>query len=88
MHDGSETTYDSMLLVAYAGEKESLPFKVSIAIKPVNDEIPIVVNNTGATVWRGGICNITNTQLGMIAIASPLLLTDVENGIVIFFYCI
>ncbi|XP_065210163.1 chondroitin sulfate proteoglycan 4 [Planococcus citri] len=66
MHDGSETTYDSMLLVAYAGEKESVPFKVLIAVKPVNDEVPVVVNNTGATVWRGGICNITNSQLAII----------------------
>lgn len=64
MHDGSETISDGIILVAYAGEKESAPFKVHIVISPVNDEIPIVVNNTGATVWRGGICNITNSQLG------------------------
>ncbi len=53
-----------MLIVAYAGDKESVPTKVNIIVLPVNDEIPVIVNNTGAVVWRGGICNINSSNLG------------------------
>jgi len=54
-----------MFIIAYAGEKESIAAKVTIFITPVNDEMPVVVNNTGASVWRGGICYINSSFLGI-----------------------
>lgn len=53
-----------MFIIAYAGEKESIAAKVTIYISPVNDEMPSIVNNTGASVWRGGICYINSSYLG------------------------
>lgn len=53
-----------MLVIAFANEKESLPAKVNIIISPVNDELPVIVNNTGAFVWRGGVYNINSSNLG------------------------
>lgn len=64
IHDGSETAYDSMTVVAYDGNKESVPTRVNIVVSPVNDEMPVIVNNTGASAWRGGICNINSSNLG------------------------
>lgn len=64
MHDGSESTEDDFEVVAKAGEKESQPAHIHITISSVNDEPPMVINNTGLFVWRGGRQLITPEHLG------------------------
>lgn len=51
-HDGSEEATDSLDLVAVAGRRESLPARLLIRVRPVDDERPVLVNNTGLLVWR------------------------------------
>lgn len=55
-------------MVAKAGEKESLPAKVRIGIVSVNDELPVIVNNTGLTLWQGGSYVLTSSHLGKFSI--------------------
>lgn len=64
VHDGSETTEEVFMVIARAGDKESLPARVKITISLVNDEVPTVINNTLLKLWRGGSQVITSTHLG------------------------
>lgn len=82
VHDGSETNNDTMFIIAYAGEKESIAAKVTIYISPVNDEMPSIVNNTGAFVWRGGICYINSSYLGNDDMKNSTL----KNGSSVFIF--
>lgn len=66
IHSGSEDHFDSMRLIAYAKNKESLPFEIFIEIQPVNDEIPAVVTNTGLQMWIGGKSVLKNTDLSKL----------------------
>ena len=52
-HDSSEEANDTLELVALAGHKESLPATLLIRVRPVDDERPVLVNNTGILVWQG-----------------------------------
>lgn len=63
IHSGSEDHFDTMKLVAYGKNKESLPFILSIEIQPVNDEVPIVSTNTGLQMWIGGKSVLKNSDL-------------------------
>ena len=63
-HDGSENLKDSVVLVALAGSKRSFPITLSIIILPINDQIPHVINNTGLTMWEGGVTILTNSMIG------------------------
>lgn len=63
-HDGGEDPVDSMDIVAFAGKKESLPATVQIKVRPVDDERPVLVNNTGILVWQGSTTLLDNNQLG------------------------
>lgn len=63
-HDNSEHFKDELSLVALAGQKRSIPAVVNFKILPVNDQIPNIVNNTGLSMWEGGIATITNEMLG------------------------
>lgn len=63
-HDGTENLSDEISVVAVAGEKRSIPITVYINVVPINDQKPILVNNTGLTMWEGGAAVITNEMLG------------------------
>lgn len=63
VHNGSENATDAVALVAMARNKESVQFDLQISVIPVNDEVPMVVTNTGLQVWNGGIYAIKNTDL-------------------------
>jgi chondroitin sulfate proteoglycan 4 len=63
LHNGSEDLQDTILLVAFGKNKESLPFNLNINVLPVNDEIPHVVTNTGLQMWIGGKAVLKNTDL-------------------------
>ena len=65
-HNGADTVQDQMTLVASGGMKTSMPATLIIRILPVNDEMPILVNNTGLEVWAGATSPITNRHLGKI----------------------
>ena len=63
-HNGADTVQDQMTLVASGGMKTSMPATLIIRILPVNDEMPVLVNNTGLEVWAGATSPITNRHLG------------------------
>lgn len=63
-HDGSEELVDEITVTAIAGQKRSIPVTIHINILPVNDQKPRLVNNTGLTMWEGGVAVITNCMLG------------------------
>lgn len=63
-HDGTENLSDEISVVAIAGEKKSVPVRISITVVPINDHKPVIVNNTGLTMWEGGTAAITNEMLG------------------------
>lgn len=74
VHDGSENSTDSIKLIAIARNKESVPFDLHIKILQVNDEIPIIVTNTGLQMWAGGRAAIKNTDLSKELISEITLL--------------
>lgn len=53
-HNGSENSSDIIKIVAISRNKESIPFDLHISIVAVNDEVPLVVTNTGLQMWIGG----------------------------------
>lgn len=66
IHSGSEDHFDTMKLVAFGKNKESLPFILNIEIQPVNDEVPMVSTNTGLQMWVGGKSVLKNTDLSKL----------------------
>lgn len=62
-HDGSENLVDEITLVAVAGQKRSFPLTINVEVLAVNDQKPKLVNNTGLTMWEGGVAVITNCML-------------------------
>lgn len=64
IHDGSETTEEVFSVVGKAGDKESLPARVRVSINLVNDQLPVVINNTMLRLWRGGSQIITPSHFG------------------------
>lgn len=63
VHNGSENSSDTIQMVALGRNKESVPFDLHIQILPVNDEVPLVVTNTGMHMWIGGKSMIQSTDL-------------------------
>ena len=63
-HNGEDKLEDQMTLVASTGTKTSMPAVLTIRVLPVNDEMPLLVNNTGLEVWAGATTPITNRHLG------------------------
>ena len=63
-HNGEDKLEDRMTLVASTGTKTSMPATLTIRVLPVNDEMPLLVNNTGLEVWAGATTPITNRHLG------------------------
>ena len=63
-HNGEDKLEDQMTLVASTGTKTSMPATLIIRVLPVNDEMPLLVNNTGLEVWAGATTPITNRHLG------------------------
>ncbi|KAF5300206.1 hypothetical protein FQA39_LY11240 [Lamprigera yunnana] len=66
VHDNSENLHDKIIVIGVAENKKSSPLIVEINITPVNDEIPILINNTGLTMWEGGTAVITNDMLAAV----------------------
>lgn len=65
-HNGDEFPRDSFRMVVTAGDKTSEPFDVPIAVQPVNDEIPVLVNRTKLSVWQGGSVVVTSANLAAL----------------------
>lgn len=63
IHNGSENSSDTIRIVALSRNKESVPFNLKIEIIPINDEVPLIVTNTGMQMWIGGKSIVKNTDL-------------------------
>ena len=70
IHDGSDTTEDSLVLVARTAglewpdkDKTSVPASLRLEVTPVNDAIPRLVNNTGLVVAAGSSALLTSYNL-------------------------
>nr|XP_039270667.1 chondroitin sulfate proteoglycan 4-like [Styela clava]XP_039270668.1 chondroitin sulfate proteoglycan 4-like [Styela clava]XP_039270669.1 chondroitin sulfate proteoglycan 4-like [Styela clava] len=66
-HDGSDFLQDSFSLQAFTidGKKQSNIVASYVTIIPENDEQPVVVNNTGMTVWTNSITKLSSIVLGV-----------------------
>lgn len=64
VHDGNDTLTDQFTLVARTDHKSSVPAVVKVKVIPVNDETPVLVNNTGLEAWAGSKVIITADRLG------------------------
>ena len=71
LHDGSDSTEDSLLLVARTAgvewpdkDKTSISTTLKFIINPINDAVPQLVNNTGLTLWAGSTITIKSENLG------------------------
>lgn len=71
-HDGSENLRDALVLIAVAGEKRSIPVVLDVRVLPINDESPKLVNNTGLTMWEGGVALITHEALAAADADQPM----------------
>lgn len=65
-HHGSENHEDEIELIAKTDQKSSIPAVLKITVVPVNNQKPKLINNTGLTMWEGGVAVITNDMLGEI----------------------
>ena len=72
MHDGNDTLTDQFTLVARTDLKSSVPAVVKVKVIPVNDETPVLVNNTGLEAWAGSKVIITADRLGKIILFKRL----------------
>ncbi|KPK34237.1 MAG: hypothetical protein AMK70_08090, partial [Nitrospira bacterium SG8_35_1] len=64
VHDGSNTTSDSITFTVDDGQGNALAGQsFSITVTAVDDDAPTQVNNTGSTIAEGGTDTITNTEL-------------------------
>ena len=70
-HDSSEQPVDSFEIVAVAGTKESPPVTLDITVRPVDDERPVVVNNTGLMVWQASATVLPPSVLAAVDVDTP-----------------
>ena len=64
VHDGSNTTSDSITFTVDDGQGNSLTGQsFNLTVTAVDDTAPTQVNNTGSTVAEGGTDTISNTEL-------------------------
>lgn len=73
LHDGSEFPEDEFVVIGKVGEKESVPAKVTIIIKPINDQKPVLVANVGLELWAGSSTIISSSHLGMNSILLQMI---------------
>ncbi|TRY66991.1 hypothetical protein TCAL_11761 [Tigriopus californicus] len=64
VHNGNDTLVDEFTLVGRTDSKTSVPAVVHIRIIPVNDETPVLVNNTGLEIFAGATVPISSSNLG------------------------
>ena len=64
VHDGDDSVSDQLTLVARTRTKTSVPASLQIRVIPVNDQLPVLVNNTKLEMWAGATVPITTTLLG------------------------
>lgn len=65
-HNGDEFSKDSFKMLLVAGDKISEPFDLWVIVQPVNDEIPVLVNNKRLNVWQGGSITLTSDNLAAV----------------------
>lgn len=65
-HNGDEFSKDSFTMVVTASDKTSEPFDVWVTVRPVNDEIPVLVNRTQLNIWQGGSVILTSENLAAV----------------------
>lgn len=65
-HNGDESATDSFRMVVTAGDKTSEPFDVTVAVQPINDEVPVLVNRTRLNIWQGGTVVLTPADLAAV----------------------
>ncbi|CAH0562469.1 unnamed protein product [Brassicogethes aeneus] len=65
-HQGSENHEDEIEIIAKSDQKKSVPVVLKINVVPLNNQKPKLINNTGLTMWEGGVAVITNKMLGAI----------------------
>ena len=65
IHDDSESKSDTIIVSATLGDgsKESELKTMFITIEGVNDEPPVIVKNSGLTVWKNSMTQITSDNL-------------------------
>ncbi|XP_044537055.1 chondroitin sulfate proteoglycan 4-like [Gracilinanus agilis] len=65
VHDGSEELLDRFTVFVNNTElgKQSLPQTVFVMVKPVNDEVPVIVANKILRVWVNSVTEITRNDL-------------------------
>ena len=65
VHDGSDTTSDSFVVIANStdGDKESLPCVIQITIFPVNDQAPELTGTNLLEIYIGSTTTITTDSL-------------------------
>uniref|UniRef100_A0ACB8EPB6 Uncharacterized protein n=2 Tax=Sphaerodactylus townsendi TaxID=933632 RepID=A0ACB8EPB6_9SAUR len=65
VHDDSEQLLDSFTLVANSTElwKQSLPQRIFVTVRPINDEPPLIKTNKVLRVWVGSVTEITVNDL-------------------------
>ncbi|XP_034935285.1 chondroitin sulfate proteoglycan 4 [Chelonus insularis] len=83
-HNGDEFTSDYFRIVIIAGDKSSQPVDVWINVQPVNDQIPILVNQSTIKLWQGGSVILTSTNLLAVdndTISSEIIynITSIKN---------
>ncbi|XP_051975957.1 chondroitin sulfate proteoglycan 4-like [Xyrauchen texanus] len=90
-HDSSETTEDSLTLVASAFEitRQSLFLTIGITVLPVNDEPPRIQRNTGLELLVGVESEITANVLSSDDLDTPpeelvYSIETLSNGIIAF----
>ncbi|XP_056646513.1 chondroitin sulfate proteoglycan 4 [Diorhabda sublineata] len=67
LNDGTENSSDQLVIVGETDKKKtSYPLNINIIVFPVNDQKPKLVNNTGLTMWEGGVEHITNDMLAAV----------------------
>uniref|UniRef100_A0A1Y1JQR6 Chondroitin sulfate proteoglycan 4 n=2 Tax=Photinus pyralis TaxID=7054 RepID=A0A1Y1JQR6_PHOPY len=71
VHDNSENLHDQFTVLGITDNKKSMPLVVDINVTSVNDQIPMIVNNTGLTMWEGGLSVITNEMLSAVDLDTP-----------------
>ncbi|XP_078540667.1 chondroitin sulfate proteoglycan 4 [Lissotriton helveticus] len=72
-HDDTETTRDAFTLAANISEihRQSRPATITIDIRPVNDEFPVLAVNAGLQIWEGATAAVTAELLSSIDKDSP-----------------
>lgn len=80
VHNGSENATDVVSLVAMARNKESVQFDLQISVIPVNDEVPMIVTNTGLQVWNGGVYAIKHSDLSELFYIYKKLYSKILNS--------